>query len=347
MRPSVRLWIRLLCSVCLLPGLWTLDQAALGGDEDIQMSPALRESVDRGLRFLVDTQQADGSWSSASYGRNVGENALALMAFMAQGNLPGEGPYADTVARAVHWLVAQQQPSGLIQYTQQTRQAPVMYGHALATLALSEVWGHTRDRGEDAVGATLRRAVDLIVQVQGPRGGWHYQSTPRDGDTSVCVMQIMALKSAQQAGIFVPSDTIGRAIRLIKTRYDHQRHGYGYNNDTFHYHHLGSSAAGTCIMLVTGEQDPTYTLEPLEKLIATLEHAPDRIHWHFYYAYYTSICSYLAGDAVFKRWVAALEPWLLDQQLPDGSWSTSTVSDTAFGILAAAMPFRYLPVYQR
>lgn len=342
----------LLC-LLLLPGLQALDQAELGDDEFVPMSPPMREAVDKGLRWLVETQNADGSWSSSQYGRNVGENGLALMAFMAQGNLPGEGPYGDSVARGVEWLVAQQQPTGLIQYTQQAKQAPVMYGHALATLALSEVWGHMRGTPTgDSVGTVLRRAVDLIVQVQGPRGGWTYQSVPQDGDTSVCVMQILALKSAEEAGIYVPKDTIDRAIRLIKTRYDEKDHGYGYRQDKFEYRHMGSSAAGTCIMLVTGEEEPKYTLQPLEKLIHTLElevrgKFDERIGHKLYYAYYTSICSYVAGDAAFKRWITVLEPWLLKMQRSNGSWGGNSIHETAFAILSAAMPYRYIPVYQR
>ena len=160
---------------------------------------------------------------------------------MSMGNLPGEGKYGHVVAKGLSWIIKQAKPNGLIEYESQSRRGPVMYGHALATLMLSEVWGQTRRKD---VGEVLRKAVALIMQVQGPNGGWNYKSVPRDGDTSVCVMQLFALKSAYEAGIYVPSGVIQKALRLIRGRYDKKNRMFGYNNSHANTNHVGSSAAG-------------------------------------------------------------------------------------------------------
>ena len=330
------------------PDLGASELGARSDDHEVLLSDDLKQAIERSLSFMAHSQNADGSWTSAEYGKNVGEISLMLMAFMATGNVPGEGPYGSQVARGLEWILRQQQPTGLIQFTGQLRQAPVMYGHALATLMLSEVWGQSRHRsGPGDVGVVLRQAVDLIVQVQGPRGGWGYQSRPQDGDTSVCVMQVLALKSAQAAGIFVPQATIDRALHLLKTeRYDQQTPGYGYNSNRYTPNHMGASAAGTCIMLIAGEPDVRYTLRPLEFLIKQRRDVNRRINYAYYFAYYTSISAYVAGDAHFRPWMKTLEPWLLKTQQGDGSWG-GPGHQTAFAILSAAMPYRYLPVYQR
>lgn len=347
-RIPVKLWCGVLAGLfCLVGGLSLTAQCragenffGVGEDAEVVTSPALEKSIQRGLAFLASKQNPDGSWTS-QYGKNVGEVSLALMAFMAMGNFPGEGEYGPVLAKGLDWIMAQAQTNGLIQYTGQTQQAPVMYGHALSTLMLSEVWGQTRRK---EVREVLSRAVDLIVKVQGPRGGWNYRSIPQDGDTSVCVMQILALKSAQEAGIFVPADTINKAIQLIRSRYDAKQPGYGYHDGKFTIDMAGSSSAGATIMLVTStERDETYALKPVQHHIDIINKVTGGHKEYFYY--YTAVSSYAAGEEYFRKCMATLEPALLKSQKTDGSWGS--VWQTSFGVLAAAMPYRYLPVYQR
>ena len=322
----------------------------LADDKVVNISPELTQSINNTLADLARKQGEDGAWTG-SYGKNVGETSLCILAFMSLGNLPGEGKYGSTVAKGVNWILKQAKPSGLIQYSEQSKQAPAMYGHALSTLMLSEVWGQTRHkRGPKDVGNVLRKATDLIVQVQGPRGGWGYKSSPQDGDTSVCVMQIIALKSSLEAGIYVPDRTIEKALELIKSRYDEKFGGYGYNSDKFRMNLAGSSAAGTTIMFITGEKENKYTYRALESTMGLLEKhvqgkgaKPGHLS---YYMYYTSVCSYAAGDKYFSRWMKTAEPTLLKMRRGK-SWSTHQPHDAAFAVLAAALPYRYLPIYQR
>lgn len=310
----------------------------VGEDAEVTISPELENSIRRGLAFLASKQSPDGSWSG-NYGKNVGEASLAILAFMSMGNFPGEGEYSQVVARGLDWVIAQSQANGLIQYTGQSRQAPVMYGHALATLMLSEMWGQTRRQD---VREVLAKAVDLIVRVQGPRGGWNYRSVPVDGDTSVCVMQIIALKSAQEAGIFVPEETISKAVELIRTRFDANNAGYGYNNSKFNPHHAGSSAAGATIMVICGVKEQELTLAPTRNHIGIASKVSSQ---HGYFSYYLAVGSYALGEKTFRECMQAIEPEMLKRQRNDGGWNE--VWNSSFYVLAAAMPYRYLPIYQR
>ncbi|PCJ60904.1 MAG: hypothetical protein COA79_07535 [Planctomycetota bacterium] len=309
-------------------------------DEVIDISPKVDKAIDKALAYLASTQRSDGSWSDGGYGKNVGIISLCLMAFMSKGNLPGEGKYGHVVAKGLDWLIKQAKPSGLVQNTERKAGGPAMYGHGLAALALSEVWGQTRRKD---VGAVLRKAIDLIVKVQGKGGTWGYYSVPKDGDTSITVMQIFALKSAHEAGIYVPKVTIEKALKAIKKRFDkkHKMYGYSGPKNTPTSGHIGSHSAGTCIMQICREKDPKYTIEPMKVCISIMKKRPKH---NAYFMYYGSVCTYYAGAKYYNEWRKYMEPVMLKRQRSSGQIGNTL--GTAWGVLALSLPYRYIPVYQ-
>lgn len=305
-------------------------------DIEIPVPDGFEECINRSLKFLALQQNPDGSWKG-QYGTNVGENALIMMAFMSQGNLPGEGLYGHQVAKGLHWLLQQVQPSGLIKSTDR---APAMYGHALATLMLSEVWGQTR---RNDVQQALQKAVDLILRVQGTKGGWGYKSKPEDGDTSICVMQLFALKSSHEAGMHIPPEVINKALELIKTRHNPAKKAFGYNSTSFDMSHVGSSAAGVCIMQICQVKDPIYTSQPLEPLFEAM--TKDKVKGHkFYFVYYASIACYVDGPQSYQRWLKLSQHKLLSWEKKKGGFGQPY--QTAFAVLSMSLPYRYIPIYQ-
>lgn len=307
-------------------------------DAEIPISPEVEKVIEKALAFLAVRQNADGSWTDG-YGKNVGINSLVIMAFMSMGNLPGEGKYGDVVAKGLDWVMSHSKDSGLIQNTDNGG-GNAMYGHGLSTLMLSEVWGQTRRKD---VGEKLQKAVDLIVRVQGPKGSWGYYSIPADGDTSVSVMQIFALKSAHEAGMYVPKVTMDKAIAVIKTRLDKKTNMYGYGgpDNNIDSGNVGSHAAGTCIIQICGEKDPIFTLKAMEKAIEVIEkHKP----FNPYFLYYGSVCTYYAGAKHYKKWCETMIPIVTKKQGAGGSIHDNL--STAWSVLSLSLPYRFIPVYQ-
>src|SRR5215208_6559229 len=108
-------------------------------------------SVDRGLAFLASQQQPDGSFPSLPFAQ-PGVTSLCVLAFMAHGHTPGNGPYGERLERAVKFIMDCQKPSGLImliadEEPQINRNIPHdvgvagTYDHAISTLTLSELFG--------------------------------------------------------------------------------------------------------------------------------------------------------------------------------------------------------------
>ena len=106
-------------------------------------------------------------------------------------------------ARGLEALVQHQQPNGDL-FTGRPGMA-YMYSHAIATMALCEAYGISRD---SHLKEPARRRLAFIIEAQNPTtGGWRY-SPGQAGDTSVFGWQIFALRSGHLAGLAVPRMTL-------------------------------------------------------------------------------------------------------------------------------------------
>ena len=178
----------------------------------------VRQAVEDGLDCLARTQREDGSWPDY-YGQSPGVVGLVLLAYFAHGEVPGRGPYKDTIEKALNYILANAQDDGLISRTG----SQPMYNHGFATLALAEAYGMSK---RPELETALRKAVDLIVRTQNRRGGWRYQPMPYDDDITVTGCQLMALRAADNAGINVPRKAIEKGLEYIESCFTHSGFGY-------------------------------------------------------------------------------------------------------------------------
>jgi uncharacterized protein YfaS (alpha-2-macroglobulin family) len=87
-----------------------------------------------------------------------------------------------------------------------------MYGHGVASIALAEVYGQTKD---PRVRPKLEQVIRTIIESQNAEGGWRYNPRPNDADISVTVLQVVALRAAKNAGLDIPQVTIDRAVKYV------------------------------------------------------------------------------------------------------------------------------------
>jgi hypothetical protein len=172
---------------------------------------AAQKAIDSGLGYLARRQNDDGSFGAGGYSRNVAVCGLAGMAFMASGSTPGRGPFGMHVNRCVEYILANTQDRGFIEAEGFSSHGP-MYGHGFATLFLAEAYG----MGWMPIADKLTKAVQQIIDTQNKEGGWRYLPERKDADISVTVCQVMALRAARNAGIFVPPETIDNAVDYVK-----------------------------------------------------------------------------------------------------------------------------------
>ena len=338
---ALRMCVWLCTAVCVW-GSW-LAPTAQGAGGFVEITPDLRVAVDRGLDYLAKNQSDDGSYTAQRYGRHVGVTALACLAMMADGNLPGRGAHGVNVERGLNFVLSSAHETGLI--AAGTSHGP-MYGHGFATLFLGEVYGMT---GNPRVREVLIKAVNLIITTQNPQGGWRYHPRPFDADISVTICQIMALRSARNAGISVPKQTIDRAVAYVRQCQNPTDGGFRYML------HSGTSAfprsaAGVASLYYAGVYEDDAVTKGLEYLMRQNSAVSGGGFGHFYYGhYYASQAMYLAGGDYWKGWFPQVRRALLDKQGPEGEWASDhgEAYGTAMALLILQVPNRLLPIFQR
>ena len=108
------------------------------------MSAQADAAIKKALEYLKAHQQRDGAWVSGSFGPATSVTSLGVMAFLAAGHVPGEpGPYRESIEKGIRYVLAHQQPDGLLVAPSNGRP---MYCHGISTLLLAEVAGMTPDR---------------------------------------------------------------------------------------------------------------------------------------------------------------------------------------------------------
>ncbi|MFH1226540.1 MAG: prenyltransferase/squalene oxidase repeat-containing protein [Planctomycetota bacterium] len=320
-------------------------------------SDAVTRSVERGLAYLKQTQQPNGSWIckvgyklNDSYigtdNENVAVTALSGIAFMAQGNLPGRGKYGLEVSKAVDFILScARDTDGYI-----TKHGSRMYEHAFATLFLAEVYGMSP---REDIKNKLKKATYLIVASQNNEGGWRYQPAPIDADISVTVTTVQALRAARNIGISVPKETIDNAISYIK-KCSRQDGRFEYQLPTSRYG-LALTAAGVTALMSAGEYDAPEVKRGLTSILDALTkpNNPDRLtygDYHYFYAHYYSVqAMHHAGGQYWDTYLSLVQSDLLPRQLPDGSWIDDVGKPyaTSMACIILQVENDYLPIIQK
>lgn len=179
-------------------------------------------AVARALRWIVDQQRPDGSWSlqevtnGGSQRSDSAATSLALLPFLGAGQTHTTGVHRDTVSRGLRRLIRMQKEDGDLR-ADSVGQAG-MYAHGQGAIVLCEAYAMTRD---EAFREPAQKAIDFIVKAQHGAGGWRYEPK-QPGDTSVVGWQLMALQSARAAGLSVPEETLKKAQAYLNSALDPQ-----------------------------------------------------------------------------------------------------------------------------
>jgi hypothetical protein len=312
----------------------------------------VREMYDRGLQYLAASQTAAGDWNGGME-KGPGPTGLALLAFLASGEDPNFGLYAGNVRRALRSLITSQNAeTGII--------GSSMYHHGFATLALAEAYGAVDERtlwadargnqaqNQRGIGQALELAVRAAItsQKKNQQGAWRYSPDSNDADTSVSGAVLVGLLAARNAGIEVSDESIDKALAFYKQMTTASGEvayaGVGMLGGS-----LARSSIATLVYAIARRKD-------LKEYKSTLHYLTERIeepaqNYRDYTRYYQAQALFQGDVAAWEKWNKLLIRQLKQAQQADGSIRSEFGPSlgTSMSLLALALNYRFLPIYER
>jgi hypothetical protein len=326
----------------------------MGGSKDTE------GAVDLALQWFSTHQSRDGHWSAADFDQGCGQcggqthigadhalTGLSLLCFLGAGHTHVKaGLYRENVERGLRWLSSRQKADGDL------RGEETMYSHGIATIALSEAYAMTGDR---QLFEPVQRAAGFIQRARNTNvGGWRYDPG-QPGDTSVLGWQVMALKSAANAGVDVSGEAFDAARAWLDRVSERSRPGlYAYQPGQRPKPSM--TAEGMFAQLLLGLRPDHRRMRDSVDFI--LQHLP---HWESdastYFWYYASLALFQHQGKEWETWNKALTEELTKHQRKDGraagswdpvdDWSKigGRIYQTALCTLMLEVYYRYLPLY--
>lgn len=320
------------------------------------------EAVELGLQWLANHQAANGAWSMDGFHRiakckctepgekhDVAATALGLLPFLGAGETHKRGKYAPVVQKAMTWLLQKQKfPDGNFHDN--------AYENALATIAIVELYGMTRDRN---LRNPAQAAVLYIANAQFTDGSWGYSKGTK-GDLSVSGWQFTALKSAVYAGLHVPKETFEKLSQFLDYVASADGLGYGYNSP-------GSGASTSAVGILCrqfldwGPGHPGMT-KALGHLLRS-ENFLSKDRNNMYAVFYINQVAHHLGGERWETWNSKVRDLLIELQdkgddpktaHQKGSWSPrgdvyakqgGRLMYTALSLIALQMPYYHIPLY--
>ncbi|MEM9284175.1 MAG: squalene--hopene cyclase, partial [Verrucomicrobiota bacterium] len=298
--------------------------------------------------FLASSQSESGNWRSRS---EHGITGLCLMAFLASGEDPNFGRYRLNIRRALRSIISGQDQTGFIPNS--------MYHHGFAMLALAEAYGvvdenvlwdsSTAPEDRKSIAAALEEAIQLSAEAQRNNrwGGWRYSPTSTDADTSVTGSVLMGLLACRNAGLSVPDETIDNALTYMKRNtassgFVAYSGGIGGGGES-----MARSSVATLVYAVAHKREWEEYENTLSHISAKLDHK-ETSHTHYFY-YYMAQALFQGDPDSWEKWNLQTARMLSEQQSDNGSFSGSygEAYGTAMSLLALALNYRFLPIYER
>ena len=313
------------------------------------------KAIDRALQWLKRHQANDGSWdlggnfdSPAMANNTTAATAMAMLAYSGAGNTHTAGNFRAQMFKAQKFLLKQQQDDGFLAKDVKLSHQR-MYSHALATIALCELYGMSEDQSlKDA----CQRAIDFAAEAQSPQGGWRY-SPKGDSDTSMTTWYVQALHVGQEVGLEFDKQLFRNASRYLDSASSMQNAGYAYQAKKRPT--LTMTASGLlCRQLIGCDSDAEFLSKGSAALI---ENKPMK-QGNLYFWNHCSQTLRHAGGEHWKTFYADLQNELVSSQVDagaeKGSWGPSQyvwgnqggrLYSTSFAVLCLQSPYRYASVF--
>jgi hypothetical protein len=311
-----------------------------GGNEQCEAA------VKKGLKWLKEKQNPDGSWGNND---RAGMTGLALLAYLGHCETPESPVYGETVLKGITFLIELGQKNGN-QFNGIFSQTPSAirstYEHGIATYALGEVYSFAKLGKRELPGLRqgFERGVQIIIEKQTKDGSWGY----KDGigydpygrnDLSVTGWQFQALKAAKHTNLKIPG--LAGAMKKVEKYLESTQTadgGFGNADRAQHYNQWNLSGAALLGLQTMGAGNAGKVNKGIRWLVDQFEKEP--LSWnsdcYLYTWYYNTQALFQKGGEPWKKWNEQFQKEILANQLEDGSYKVEGGGEVAAATTTAA-----------
>ena len=321
-------------------------------------STGTERAIGLGLDWFTDHQEPDGRWEMSKHqGKsqdNIAGAGLALLCYYGWGikhgkytDDPKHDRHSQAATKALDWLLKQQDDDGSLLGSKTSHG---MYCHGIATVALCEGYGLTKD---PKLKGPATKAIDYILKSQHSAGGWRY-SPGEPGDLSVSGWQYLAMHSARLASIEIPDEAFTRMGKFLDSVSGGVHGGY-YGYMVPEKTKPTMTATGMFLRQLDRAAPTEPRMQESARVIKSKMLQADTVD--FYFDYYATLALYQHQGPIWKQWNENLKEVYLALQKTTGpnkgSWDTKgtfvqaggRVISTGLGILNLEVYYRLLPIY--
>jgi hypothetical protein len=176
-------------------------------------------------------------------------------------------------------------------------------------------------------------------------GGWRYSPDATDADTSVSGAVLMGLFAARNAGMDVPDEVINGGMDFMR-RSTATDGSVAYTGGLAN---MGGSLNLTAISSLVGAISKTKDTEQykgaIKKLVDNMGE-PASSNYVEYFRYYAAQSLFQGDYQAWQKWNDKTIRELKQSQKDDGSFNSGPY-ETGMSLLALALNYRLLPIYER
>ena len=336
-----------------------------------ELAKKVTSAREKGLDWLTQNQNADGSWGK-SY--TIGITSMSCLAYLSATDEPYTGERGKALVKGLRFLLANQKEGMFLTQGQGVR--TWIHNQGFATLALSEAYGRglfckiKPDIDTKKIRGAIVLSLKEIAKNQSASGGWWYtpgELNRDEGATTVCAVQ--ALVSSENYGIDIDTKVIDRGFEYLKKSQN--------KDGSFNYilgdgtSMKGGTASDVATLALMKKYDFTVMINGYNYLLKFTPKAMSAPHvpWYFPYwgHYYGTMGMHLLGqeykaDKGFRtntaKYIAQTQQELLAWQQADGGWpNKGWIKDqekgetdayaTSFATMALFVPESRLSIYKR
>lgn len=343
------------------------------------------DAVEKALKYLASKQNKNGSWGSAESfqtGDAAALSGFAVLAFLSHGETYTSPSYGETVRKGVGFLRELSAVKGI-------ESAGRGFGHAILTYALAEAFAMT---GDLTLKKPLEERVRSIFMHQNKYGSFaeNYDNKPADTpppaeindprwkeiiigepvcDLSLLAWHVQALTAAQNAGIYVESqtETMDKALEALVRIHQAKKGGFsgGINMRRYDSNPSLNPVGLLCLQFLNAGKSSAARRTARLVLPDKKDVLPkwkDAGGFSLYRWYYQTQCIFQNENGrsrIWEIWNENMKKEMLSNQQKSGAWilpagDTSfilrnkddlSIYATSISALILQVYYRYLPTY--